>query len=351
MSKTKTAPEPIMPPDEKFWQRYSPHHEAPLSGMTSLFLHGVVVGLLLIVGYLMSLRWHGDAAKPPSMDLVMIEGGGDGLAEGLGGPAGLADGSADVRTELVPGNKTNEPQVAKIDNSVLELDKAPSIDLMLPETDFKPEPESKDLLKDLETLTTQAKAQAQAPKNVAKSSGPTGPKGVGGKGGIGDAPGPGKGRKGLGPGAGGMGGLTKQQIFAQRWRFQLYGDGKMHADKLATVGVTLALLDPRGQYWVVRDLNQRPADLRREDMTRYKEAVKWYNGQADSIFALARELQIPFIPKHIVLLLPKDREQKMADAEARYAQLQNRDVKAVQETWFDFQLRGNDFEPVVIRMK
>ena len=30
----KATKKPLVPPDEKFWVRYSPHHEAPLSGVS-----------------------------------------------------------------------------------------------------------------------------------------------------------------------------------------------------------------------------------------------------------------------------------------------------------------------------
>jgi len=30
-----------LPPEERFWQHYSPHHEAPLAGVGSFTLHGL----------------------------------------------------------------------------------------------------------------------------------------------------------------------------------------------------------------------------------------------------------------------------------------------------------------------
>jgi hypothetical protein len=341
-----SLPSPQLPPDEKFWVRYSPHHEAPLSGMTSLFLHGLVVGLLLIVGFLMNLGWHGDAAKPPRMELAMIEGGGDGF-EGLGGPAGLPGGD-EPRTELAPSAVKPDVQTPKIDAAELQLENAPSVELLQPTPDLPVAPEPKDLLGELDMLTKQAN---QAPAVKKNGGGTNNPKGVGGKGGAGDAPGPGRGKKGTGTGGGGPGGASKAQILAWRWRFDLSGDGRLHAEKLAAVGVTLAILDVRGQYWLIRNVDKRPVDMRRENMQQFKDAVKWYNTKQDSVFALARELQLPFVPQHVVLLLPKEREEKMAAAEAEFARHERRDLNAVQATWFDFRVRGGDFEPVVIKME
>src|SRR5262245_50014959 len=63
---------------------------------------------------------------------------------------------------------------------------------------------------------------------------------------VANGPGPG----GPGPGGPGPGGpigvpnaLTKQQVYAQRWRFDLAGGPKEHAAKLTAVGVTLGYFE------------------------------------------------------------------------------------------------------------
>ena len=59
MPNAPTAPPPaanpirmLVPPDEKFWKRYSPHNEAPLSGISSFALHLLAIPLLLIRDYI-----------------------------------------------------------------------------------------------------------------------------------------------------------------------------------------------------------------------------------------------------------------------------------------------------------
>jgi hypothetical protein len=336
----------LLPPDEKFWQRYSPHHELPVSGMTSLFLHGAVIGVFLIVGVLVGMRWHGEAGKPPSMDVVMLEGGGDG-SEGLGGPAGLPGDDEAALTELTPRDPA-APALPKIDSPMLQLENAPSVELALPSSEIRPE--TKDLFTDIERLAKEA--AAAAPKAAKAPSGTGNPKGVGGKGGLGNAPGPGKGKKGLGTGFGGLGGkLTKAQIFARRWGFDLSGTAKDHADKLAIVGIHLAVVDARGDAWFIRDLTRRPAEIYKADPRIFMDAVYWENKEAKSIFGLARELNLPFVPQKLLMLLPKEREQSMANAEALYAKEHGRDFDRIISTEFDFRLRGNTYEPVVKRMQ
>ena len=49
VTQPRSPSQPLLPPEEKFWQRYSPHSEAPLSGVTSAVVHVLFVGLLLLV--------------------------------------------------------------------------------------------------------------------------------------------------------------------------------------------------------------------------------------------------------------------------------------------------------------
>ena len=100
---SKKAP---MPPDEKFWKRYSPHHEAPLSGVTSLVLHIMIPCLIAIYFFIFS-KYLQEANKPIPLGVVAI---GEPNAGGGGNPDGVA-GGADK--EAVPPetqlNNTPEP--------------------------------------------------------------------------------------------------------------------------------------------------------------------------------------------------------------------------------------------------
>ena len=76
----KKAPgkDSLIPPEEAFWQRYSPHHEAPLSGVTSAVLHALVLGLFLFGGWLLWKLGLGHDTKPLPVDVVQMLGGGGG---------------------------------------------------------------------------------------------------------------------------------------------------------------------------------------------------------------------------------------------------------------------------------
>ena len=342
---------PLIPPDERFWQRYSPHHEFPLSSVASLALHGLVIGTMLLAGWWMSRRWQDDLAKPPSMDVVQVEGG-TGL-EGLGGGSGLPGpidpgGAKKEFVELNPNVKQfkADPTTPRLKDPILTPEKLPEVaqtDPDLSTTEF--DDIAKDADKVLRNLmkiptSTQAatKVASKGPPGEGKGTGPLGP---------------GRGfKQGPGTGTGGPPGRpqTRQDILAWRWRFDLAGDGKEHAKKLDAMGVIVGLPDGRGGIVVARNLKQRPVKLQNENLEPYKDAVKWYNTKADSLFKLAQELRIP-LPQFVVLLLPKEREDKMAAAEQEYTRRQGRRLEEVQATWFDFRFRNGTYEPEVIRQE
>ena len=348
------------PPEEVFWQRYSPHHECLLSCVSSITVHGLVVGLLVLIAVTALWARNSDAnlRRPPNMDVVQLEGGGDGGLEGGGaepGPLAVKQEKTEAVTDI-PRKKTRTlPADPKfVVPQTPELDLPPTVDFGEPARDAE-------LAANLQKITQTVEKEMQIVRPVEKTE----PKGNGstvktGKGGLGGGGvGTGKGSKvGPGIGGGGPGGRkpTRAEILAYRWRFDMSGDGKEHADKLDAVGVTLAIPDAGGGFRLITDLKRRPADAPRAKLDRYKDAIKWYNVRPESVASLSRELQIP-VPRdsagrsYVILLLPKDREEKMAEVERRYAESQGRRVANIRATWFDFRLRNGVYEPVVIRQE
>lgn len=362
----KKAPvkeKPLIPPEEALWEKYSPHFELPLAGATSLFLHGLVIGILA-VGGLALLFTPSLELTPPRMDVVMIEGNGSGF-EGLSGEAGSPGspngGGKKEKVDAAldqPPDPGERPPAARIFNDPPLLD-LPTVEGGMP-VDAELTIELKKIAQEAEERVKESiqSAPAPTPSGTGKTTGPVGsgnPKGVNGQGGTGTGKGIGK-KQGSTYGTGDRAGgrkATDQEVFAWRWRFDISGDGKEHARKLAALGVTIAIPDPNSPngFFLITDLNRRPVDRKKDNLGAFKDAVKWYNTRAESVQALAAELQIPFTPKFVVLLLPKEREQKMAQEEARYAQEQRRKLETVSETWFDFRLRNGVYDPVVIRQK
>lgn len=93
MSQTTTAAEnsaasrvkqPLVPPDERFWQRYSPHGELPLSGAGSLALHLLVFGLMLLSAWLAYAVFSHTTRSLPVEAVRLDLGGGGGSRHGQG---------------------------------------------------------------------------------------------------------------------------------------------------------------------------------------------------------------------------------------------------------------------------
>jgi hypothetical protein len=92
MTATATvASPPLIPPEEKFWQRYSPHNEAPLSGVTSTIIHALVLGLLLLVVYVHHMTKLDDANRPLPVDVIKFVSG----KTGQPGAGGIRPGGGD----------------------------------------------------------------------------------------------------------------------------------------------------------------------------------------------------------------------------------------------------------------
>src|ERR1043166_8396917 len=81
---------PLIPPEEQFWKRYSPHHEAPLSGVTSTILHLLAILLLLGVIWLQNKLKLAEENRSLPVDPVRLNltGGGGGSPTGKDGGTG-----------------------------------------------------------------------------------------------------------------------------------------------------------------------------------------------------------------------------------------------------------------------
>lgn len=345
------AARPVLPPEEKFWRRYSPRHEFPLAMALSIFAHGLILGIIL----LLALGWflgnnQSDILRPLNMDAVILDSSGDGIG-GFGVPGAPADNKTEI-TQLKDSSKENISVSKSIGPST------PPDNILTTTPDFNPA-EQDNLDKEFALIGKEADKAAKEPdpkkdpKTLAKVKMP----GVGEKGkSSGDPGGIGMGGKGtkFGVGKGGPGGvggadkLTMLEVYARRWRFDLSGEeANEHVDKLVNVGFVVVVRDFRGNYYFLQDLRRRPVELKRGDLGPLKEAVKFWNQSPQSKQKLVKELRIPFEPKEVILFFPKEREQKLAAEEARFARSQGRDPAQIRETWFDFVLQDGVYEPKV----
>jgi hypothetical protein len=334
---TETETE-LLPPDESFWKRYSPRHEFPIAGSASTLVHLLAIGGVVLAGLAMSWRWYGESAQPPAMNVVMVQQTiGDGRA-----PGGGTGGPPKPGTENVGDPSPAQTQIAPMPKPLTPvLPSQTQIDVPNIPT---PEPPKKS-----EVGEAYAKAQADAAKAaVAAQSGST-RKGVAGKGGRGNGEGDGIGDgKGPGTGTGGRPDAKAQraQILANRWHFDSGGSPRDRLAKFAAMGITLGYTDFSNNLYIIKDLKRRPVQVAQDSFEHYKDTVMWANRNDPHTVGMARELGVQ-IPMAFILLLPQDREQKMADEELRYAKEKGYDFTKVTATLFDFVLVRGVYEPVV----
>ncbi len=93
----------LVPDDERFWRRYSPHHEFPLSSAASIALHVMAVAVLVLGGVLAAKWGLGDSEKPIPISMMDDPGGG-GQPEGKDAGTGSQGAVQSTRRAESPSN-------------------------------------------------------------------------------------------------------------------------------------------------------------------------------------------------------------------------------------------------------
>jgi hypothetical protein len=316
-----------VPPEDAILVRYSPHHELPLSTATSVALHALVIGLLVIAGIVAAkLNWGGDNRQLPVGIVTMDEpGGGDGAAAGVNGEAQVTPPpQSDFRPRQDDSQANREP-----------LKRAPTEPRPLSPSNAKPD----------ERLLEEARETVEAwrqvsPEVLSKLKKSLGPKGNNGQGGPGHGTGPGSGDE-TGPG-----GKIDRSNRPLRWTLRFNTrDGRDYLRQLEAFGAILAMPDPKqsADYLVIRDLHRVPADAKPEDITRI-ESIFWIDDKPESVRSLARALGLKE-PPHFIVFFPAEFEAKLLRLELDYRGKKESEIK---ETRFDVRLVGGRYEPSVL---
>src|SRR5437763_15439979 len=118
---------PLVPPEEQFWQRYSPHHEFPLSTTTSVVLHALIFGLLVLLAYVLFVP-DDSQKQPPKVDVKVVPGEVGvkplpGPGSGGGNPLGVGNepGGKDKAVKTEVGNGKNEGPVGNSKDPKIKL--------------------------------------------------------------------------------------------------------------------------------------------------------------------------------------------------------------------------------------
>src|SRR5437588_2244362 len=322
---------PLVPPDERFWQRYSPNHEFPISSASSFLIHLFVLGCL-ILGARTFANWD----RPVDVD-ALIMGGGGGRPEGEEWPNtgrfGKREDVKDVADSAAPQVKApqrgeNLKDIGKLSKELVK----DADDRRFINDDFA-------MGKKLSALGEQVRNRINALQQGVASKG-LGGSGAGGGKGKGQGPGEGG---GIGPG---RGTIDKRQERQRRWTMIFnIRDPEDYARQLNALGAILAVPSDHGEYLVIEDLTQRPAVAKVKDIKEYNRMF-WIDDKPNAVEPLFRVLDVKPVPTYFVAFFPQELERELLKKEVEYRNLpENR----IEETRFKIvrSSSGKGYEPVV----
>ncbi|HTU93207.1 MAG TPA: hypothetical protein VMF69_24215 [Gemmataceae bacterium] len=351
----KRASSKLAPPDERFWQRYSPHAELPLSGAGSLVFHLLVFGLLGLMAWL-GVALFGHASRSLPVEAVRIAPGGGGNPQGQGnGPNNDAPVEAGDQNKE-GASETNPPPE----------DAPPTINVD-PNTEKKQQfddPAGRRIQQSDEASKVFSSLRKQAGRIQSSSEpgqGRGGPGSGGGKG-TGQGPGTGSGR-GDGPPAN----LTQREKRQLRWSMLFNTrDSSDYVAQLQGLGAILAIpVRDRGDdfdYMFIRHLSDRPAKLVAGDiqgvLQEVNAMVRWFDKEPRNVVGVLSVLRIPLpkIPQdqlHFVACMPEKLEKKLLRLELDYLNKRHpgRSEDDIEETRFKVRVRNGQYEPEVYEQK
>jgi hypothetical protein len=305
-------PYPPPPPNVQFWQRYSPHHEAPISATSSLFLHALVI--LLLIGAVW-VGWKFSHQSQLDFGVVKIPGGGGGDPNGDGPAPGIGAGHEDFLgitpdQQALPDNGSlKDTQVKGPATSTFDNDPAARRTINAGDENIEALARLKKLL------------HAKMPDGVTPGKGEGGPGSGGGKD-SGNGP-----RNGSGTGNGdGKSVPTPREKRMLRWVMVLETQNAAdYVKQLHGLGAIVAIPNKRDDYDVVEDLTARPAKLVTQDVAKL-DRIYWADKNPTSVRGLLNELRIQQTASHFVAFMPKSLEAKLADIELKYQGLREEEI-------------------------
>jgi hypothetical protein len=281
--------QPPLPPDEKFWQRHSPHHEFPLSLVATVLFHLLVLfGAVILVSVMFS-GCGKTLSDPLPIDSLEVDDGGSG-----GTPQG--DDASTTKQEVAVQQRQPDlpptPVTPDIQKPVVQPNPDEAvIDPNAPKREDQP-------------ATNQAQSLDDALEQAIASTGP----------------------RGTGEGAGGSGGNTKGHANdrtrrIKRWTMQLnYGDANEYLRQLYYLHAQVGFPVPgdNKSVFVVRDLTVRPAQLEKVSVGSINR-IFWRDTNERSVLGVYQVLQLPRPPTGQKLIfyafMPRELEEDLVKKE------------------------------------
>ncbi len=320
-----------VPPEEKYWKRYSPHGEAPLSLAGSVGLHILVGGTLLFLG-IYAAAWFGGGGRSMPVEPVRLDlGGGGGHKGGVDKGKGIGGIPEDTGKgdETLPGQDDipPPPKLSPVEVKAIEQKFDPATARFINET-----------------KSESARAFAKLDDDLRKRLRPTGdgPVPGAGKGGSGKEGGKGEGEGvGEGPGKGaGKAKLNAREKRMLRWHMRFTArTGPEYLAQLRALGAILAFPTADG-YKIVRDL--RPgARANVEDISSIQR-IYWIDDKPHSVGDILGALGLTMqpLPPKFIAFMPEKLEKQLFDMEKSYV------TGTLRQRWDEDKLDETNFRAV-----
>jgi hypothetical protein len=336
----------LVPPDESFWIRYSPHHEFPLASVSSFVIHALAIVLLLLIGFYLAHLFVKPVHRPP-VEAVRLQGGGGGQTHGVGSGPGVDVQPPQEAGKEITQNPVEDTLPEKTERADLTNLKAPDVKVQ-PNKDpnrFLTQPNAPSTSQSFALLQESLRNKTQWGK--AQRAGKGGG-GSGSGGGKGDGVGPGEG-SGVGPGKGSRE-LTQREKRMQRWTMNFdTRNGRDYLAQLRGLGAILAIPVKETtsdiDYKIVRNLSS-PAQLLNEDLEKI-DLVYWYDTRPEDVREIMAALGLNIRPSHFVAFFTKELEAKLTEMEktALGGRSEEEIDRSIERTYFRVVRVGDRYEP------
>jgi len=323
----------VKPPDERFWVKYSPHHELPISSLASFAWHVFGLVVIVLVAFVVSYGRNDD------MPIETV-----GWAGGGGNPLGVGSAAGGSTGGLVEATKTRD----QLKDARPTERTNPDEPLRVPVTDIfegiTDDPDARrEIAKIAERGTDALDRLNRLDRGLRDALASKGKGGSGSGGGLGKGNGPGD-----GPGDGIGGKLSQTAKRRLKWTIMFNtSSGQDYLRQLNALGATLAInVPPENEVKVITSLLSRPVKLERGDLGRLmRDHIYWIDDKRDSVEQLAHALGLDFVPERVGAFFPKELENRLLQKELAY---QNKREEQIRETRFQIMMRGNRQYDIIV---
>jgi hypothetical protein len=337
--KAKTAKRPAALPEERFWKKYSKHHELPLSTASSVVLHAIGIAILIGAGIIWA-RYKANYGKVEVAPLIIAGGGGQ--RGGIDGPP-TGTGQAESIQQDAQATETRPPsEVPKADLKKAEAMQSPVLPKSTPsERLFQENPELSAKLSGVGEAAHKKIGELQGLASKGKGGRGSGGGHGGGVGtGTGDLTGP------------GVQNLTQRSKRQSRWIMVFNTrDGEDYARQLSGLRAILAFPAPNAKegWMVIEDIGKRPVEPRPKDVGEI-DRIYWVDDKQGSVASLAHALRIDSPPPFFAAFFPVELEKELLEKELKY---RNAAEDEIDETRFVVRRSrtGRGYEPYVVEQR